>query len=61
MFHKLYGLKHFDKKDWNNFVKNKEYINYNICENDEPEAVELIEYFMDEHAKHDDKFYWWNE
>jgi hypothetical protein len=41
--------------------KNKEYINYNICENDEPEAVELIEYFMDEHAKHDDKFYWWNE
>jgi hypothetical protein len=41
--------------------KNKEYINYNICENDEPEAVELIEYFIDEHAKHDDKFYWWNE
>jgi hypothetical protein len=41
--------------------KNKEYINYNICENDEPEAVELIEYFMDEHAKDFDEFYWWNE
>jgi hypothetical protein len=41
--------------------KNREYINHNICENDNPEAVELIEYFIDEHSKHFDEFYWWNE
>ena len=41
--------------------KNREYINYNICENDDPEAVELIKYFMDDYAKHFDDFSWWNE
>lgn len=41
--------------------KKREYINYNICENDHPEAVELIEYFMDDHTKQFDEFYWWNE
>jgi hypothetical protein len=41
--------------------KNREYINDNICKNDEPEAVELIEYFIDEHAKKFDEFYWWSE
>jgi hypothetical protein len=27
LFHKLYGIKYFNKNDWIQFVKNKEYLN----------------------------------